>query len=67
MDYFLVKQTSLTVTVDMYLRFLSTMTNTIQKQKLFLSSPYYAVVGASTDQSKFGTKVLLVSTFIIDS
>ncbi|KAG8990273.1 hypothetical protein FRB94_013504 [Tulasnella sp. JGI-2019a] len=27
-------------------------------QKLFLSSPLYAVVGASKDQSKYGTKVL---------
>ncbi|KAI0081986.1 NAD-P-binding protein [Panus rudis PR-1116 ss-1] len=27
-------------------------------KKLFLSSPKYAVVGASKDQSKFGTKVL---------
>ncbi|KAH9961541.1 NAD-P-binding protein [Russula dissimulans] len=27
-------------------------------QKLFLSSPRYAVVGASKDQSKYGTKVL---------
>jgi len=27
-------------------------------QRLFLSSPKYAVLGASTDQSKFGTKVL---------
>ncbi|KAK7005992.1 NAD-P-binding protein [Favolaschia claudopus] len=27
-------------------------------QKLFLSSPYYAVVGASKDQTKFGTKIL---------
>ncbi|KAI0267035.1 NAD-P-binding protein [Gloeopeniophorella convolvens] len=27
-------------------------------QKLFLSSPRYAVVGASKDTSKFGTKVL---------
>ncbi|KAG2074012.1 NAD(P)-binding protein [Suillus decipiens] len=34
------------------------MTNAVQKQKHFLSFPYYAVVGASTDQSKFGTKVL---------
>jgi len=29
-----------------------------EKQKIFLSSPNFAVVGASTDQSKFGTKVL---------
>ncbi|KAJ6629449.1 NAD-P-binding protein [Mycena sp. CBHHK59/15] len=27
-------------------------------QKLFLSSPFYAVVGASKDQTKFGTKIL---------
>ncbi|KAI0745311.1 NAD-P-binding protein [Earliella scabrosa] len=27
-------------------------------QKTFLSAPHYAVVGASKDQSKFGTKVL---------
>ncbi|KAI0743979.1 NAD-P-binding protein [Daedaleopsis nitida] len=27
-------------------------------QKTFLSSPHYAVVGASKDQTKFGTKVL---------
>ncbi|KAI9463363.1 CoA-binding protein [Russula earlei] len=27
-------------------------------QRLFLSSPRYAVVGASKDQSKYGTKVL---------
>ncbi|OBZ71056.1 hypothetical protein A0H81_09325 [Grifola frondosa] len=31
---------------------------TAQVQKLFLSSPRFAVVGASKDQSKFGTKVL---------
>ncbi|KAG1725271.1 CoA binding domain-containing protein [Suillus paluster] len=42
----------------MRLRFPSSMANTIQQQKHFLSFPYYAVVGASTDQSKFGTKVL---------
>ncbi|KIK41263.1 hypothetical protein CY34DRAFT_85730 [Suillus luteus UH-Slu-Lm8-n1] len=34
------------------------MTSSIQKQKLFLSFPHFAVVGASTDKSKFGTKVL---------
>ncbi|OAX34532.1 NAD-P-binding protein [Rhizopogon vinicolor AM-OR11-026] len=34
------------------------MANTIQKQTHFLSFPEYAVVGASKDQSKFGTKVL---------
>lgn len=27
-------------------------------QKTFLSSPYFAVVGASKDQKKFGTRVL---------
>ncbi|KAG0696956.1 CoA binding domain-containing protein [Suillus ampliporus] len=42
----------------MHLRFPSSMANTIQTQRHFLSSPHYAVVGASTDQSKFGTKVL---------
>ncbi|KAJ2987927.1 hypothetical protein NUW54_g9280 [Trametes sanguinea] len=30
----------------------------VEVQKKFLSSPKYAVVGASKDQSKFGTKVL---------
>ena len=30
---------------------------TAEIQKLFLSSPRYAVVGASKDQSKYGTKV----------
>lgn len=35
------------------------MTRTIAEiQKLFLSSARYAVVGASKDQSKYGTKVL---------
>ncbi|KAJ8588526.1 glycoside hydrolase [Rhizopogon salebrosus TDB-379] len=34
------------------------MLNTIQKQRHFLSFPQHAVVGASKDQSKFGTKVL---------
>lgn len=29
-------------------------------QRLFLSSPRYAVVGASKDQTKFGTKVRLI-------
>jgi predicted CoA-binding protein len=34
------------------------MTRTVAEiQKLFLSSPRYAVVGASKDQSKYGTKV----------
>ncbi|KAJ7354630.1 NAD-P-binding protein [Mycena albidolilacea] len=27
-------------------------------QKIFLSSSYYAVIGASKDQTKFGTKIL---------
>jgi hypothetical protein len=37
------------------------MTRTIAEiQKLFLSSPRYAVVGASKDQSKFGTKVRVI-------
>ncbi|KAJ7782385.1 NAD-P-binding protein [Mycena maculata] len=30
----------------------------VSLQKLFLSSPYFAVVGASKDQTKFGTKIL---------
>ncbi|KAI9067335.1 NAD-P-binding protein [Trametes sanguinea] len=34
------------------------MTSLVEVQKKFLSSPKYAVVGASKDQSKFGTKVL---------
>ncbi|KAJ7141226.1 NAD-P-binding protein [Mycena epipterygia] len=34
------------------------MANVAAIQKLFLSSPYYAVVGASKDQTKFGTKIL---------
>ncbi|KAJ7933835.1 NAD-P-binding protein [Mycena leptocephala] len=34
------------------------MANVAAVQRLFLSSPYYAVVGASTDQTKFGTKIL---------
>ncbi|KAA1471849.1 NAD-P-binding protein [Dentipellis sp. KUC8613] len=33
-------------------------TNTTEIGKLFLSSPRFAVVGASKDQNKFGTKVL---------
>lgn len=33
------------------------MATVAQKQRLFLSSPQFAVVGASKDQSKFGTKV----------
>jgi hypothetical protein len=31
------------------------------KQKAFLSSPKFAVVGASKDQKKFGTKVDFIS------
>ncbi|KAJ7760992.1 NAD-P-binding protein [Mycena metata] len=34
------------------------MANVAAIQKLFLSSPYFAVIGASKDQSKYGTKVL---------
>ncbi|KAH7920618.1 NAD(P)-binding protein [Leucogyrophana mollusca] len=34
------------------------MTDSAAKQKLFLSLSQFAVVGASTDQTKFGTKVL---------
>ncbi|KAJ7467146.1 NAD-P-binding protein [Mycena latifolia] len=34
------------------------MANAAEIQKLFLSSPYFAVVGASKDQTKFGTKIL---------
>ncbi|KAH7889047.1 CoA binding domain-containing protein [Phlebopus sp. FC_14] len=34
------------------------MASSAQKQKHFLSFPKYAVVGASTDQSKWGTKIL---------
>ena len=33
------------------------MTTALAKQRLFLSSPRFAVVGASKDPSKFGTKV----------
>lgn len=33
------------------------MPTTAEIQRLFLSSPRYAVVGASKDQSKYGTKV----------
>ncbi|KAF6763138.1 CoA-binding protein [Ephemerocybe angulata] len=33
-------------------------TTTAAIQKTFLASPFFAVVGASKDQSKFGTKVL---------
>ncbi|KAJ7162110.1 NAD-P-binding protein [Mycena filopes] len=34
------------------------MANVAAIQRLFLASPYFAVVGASKDQSKFGTKIL---------
>ncbi|TCD64840.1 hypothetical protein EIP91_003588 [Steccherinum ochraceum] len=34
------------------------MPGTAEVKRLFLSSPHFAVVGASKDQSKFGTKVL---------
>jgi len=34
------------------------MTTVAHAKQLFFSSPYYAVVGASKDQSKWGTKVL---------
>ncbi|THH23207.1 hypothetical protein EUX98_g7967 [Antrodiella citrinella] len=34
------------------------MSGAVEIQRLFLSSPKFAVVGASKDQSKFGTKVL---------
>jgi len=34
------------------------MPGSAEVKKLFLSSPKFAVVGASKDQSKFGTKVL---------
>ncbi|KAJ6594478.1 NAD-P-binding protein [Mycena capillaripes] len=34
------------------------MANVAAVQKLFLSSPYFAVVGASKDQTKFGTRIL---------
>ncbi|KZP34446.1 NAD-P-binding protein [Athelia psychrophila] len=40
-----------------YHRTMSSVT-LIEKQKLFLSSPQFAVVGASADKTKFGTKVL---------
>lgn len=39
------------------IRSMSSTAETLEKQKLFLSSPQFAVVGASTDQSKYGTKV----------
>ncbi|KIJ18461.1 hypothetical protein PAXINDRAFT_175136 [Paxillus involutus ATCC 200175] len=34
------------------------MATSIEKQKFFLTHKKYAVVGASTDQSKWGTKIL---------
>ncbi|KAJ7623586.1 NAD-P-binding protein [Roridomyces roridus] len=34
------------------------MANSVAIQKLFLSSPAFAVIGASKDQTKFGTKIL---------
>ncbi|PIL36041.1 hypothetical protein GSI_01701 [Ganoderma sinense ZZ0214-1] len=34
------------------------MSSLTKTQKTFLSAPKYAVIGASKDQSKFGTKVL---------
>ncbi|GBE80456.1 hypothetical protein SCP_0301710 [Sparassis crispa] len=34
------------------------MSGSVETKKVFLSSPQYAVVGASKDQTKFGTKVL---------
>ncbi|KAG6329748.1 hypothetical protein ID866_9341 [Astraeus odoratus] len=34
------------------------MLSSFEKQKRFLSLPEFAVVGASTDQSKWGTKIL---------
>ncbi|RPD53180.1 NAD(P)-binding protein [Lentinus tigrinus ALCF2SS1-6] len=34
------------------------MSSLVDIQKKFLSAPHYAVVGASKDQTKFGTKVL---------
>lgn len=36
---------------------ITSMPGTRETKKLFLSAPKYAVVGASKDQSKFGTKV----------
>lgn len=45
------------------LRHLSTssMVTSAEKQKFFLTHKKYAVVGASTDQSKWGTKVILAT------
>lgn len=39
------------------------MSTEIEREKLFLSAPKFAVVGASKDQSKFGTKVYLKFEF----
>ncbi|KAH0828128.1 hypothetical protein J3R83DRAFT_3800 [Lanmaoa asiatica] len=36
----------------------SSMATSIEKQKFFLTHKKYAVVGASTDQSKWGTRIL---------
>lgn len=36
----------------------SSMLSSLEKQKRFLSFPKFAVVGASTDQSKWGAKIL---------
>ena len=36
------------------------MTTTRGIQKAFLQSPFFAVVGASKDQNKYGTKVWLL-------
>ena len=46
------------------LRHLSTssMVTSAEKQKFFLTHKKYAIVGASTDQSKWGTKVLFNHT-----
>lgn len=33
------------------------MSSLVATQKTFLSQPHFAVVGASKDQSKYGTKV----------
>ncbi|KAI6129817.1 CoA binding domain-containing protein [Pisolithus croceorrhizus] len=37
----------------------TSMLNSVEKQRRFLSFPMFAVVGASTDKSKWGTKILL--------
>lgn len=36
------------------------MSNTLELKKAFLSQPHFAVVGASKDATKFGTKVCLL-------